>query len=78
MLGDDYRFQETEDRHSALCIEEQLMARVKTFKLLGLWMDDNPKWESNTEHIIKKVAKRLYLLKTLKSYSAPKNDLKTF
>ena len=61
-----------------LCIEEQPMARVKSFKLLGLWMDSDLKWESNTEYIIKKAVKRLYLLKTLKSYGAPKNDLKTF
>ena len=34
--------------------------------------------ESNTEYIIKKATKRLYFLKFVKGYGAPKNDLKTF
>jgi hypothetical protein len=54
------------------------MSRVKTYKLLGLWIDDDLNWESNTEYIIKKATKRLYFLKVLKGYGAPKNDLKTF
>ena len=41
-------------------------------------MNDNLNWETNTEYIIKKATKRLYFLKVLKSYGAPKNDLKTF
>ena len=31
-----------------VCIGQQPIARVKTFKLLGLWMDDNLNWETNT------------------------------
>ena len=62
-----------------VCIGQQPMARVKTFpKLLGLWMNDNLNWETNTEYIIKKATKRLYFFKVLKSYGAPKNYLKTF
>ena len=38
-------------------------------------MNDNLNWETNTEYIIKKATKRLYFLKVLKSYGAPKNDL---
>ncbi len=44
------------------------LERVTCFKLLGLWIDDNLKWNTNTEHIVKKAAKRLYFLKVLKSY----------
>jgi hypothetical protein len=36
------------------------------------------RWKTNTEYIVKKGAKRLYLLKILKSYGAPKNDLLAF
>ena len=61
-----------------VCIGQQPMSRVKTLKLLGLWMNDNLNWETNTEYIINKATKRLYFLKVLKSYGAPKNDLKTF
>ena len=44
----------------SVCIGQQPIARVKTFKLLGLWMNDNLNWETNTEYIIKKATKRLY------------------
>ena len=43
-----------------VCTGQQPMARAKTFKLLGLWMNDNLNWETNTEYIIKKATKRLY------------------
>ena len=58
-----------------ICIGQRPMCRVKTFKLLGLWMHDNLNWETNKEYIIKKATKRLHFLKVLKSYGAPKNDL---
>jgi hypothetical protein len=48
-----------------VCIGQQPMSRVKTYKLLGIWIDDDLKWESNTEYIIKKATKRLYFLKVL-------------
>ena len=32
-----------------VCIGQQPMSRVKTYKLLGLWIDDDLNWESNTE-----------------------------
>ena len=34
--------------------------RVSSFKLLGIRADDNLKWNSNTDYIIKKARKRLY------------------
>ena len=52
-----------------VCIGQQPMSRVKTYKLLGLWIDDDLNWESNTEYIIKKATKRLYFLKVLKRLS---------
>ena len=41
-------------------------------------MDDNMKWNTNTEKIVKKAAKRLFLLKVLKSYGASSGDMKDF
>jgi hypothetical protein len=32
-----------------VCIGRQRMSRVKTYKLLGLWIDDDLNLESNTE-----------------------------
>ena len=57
---------------------EQSLTKVRSYKILGIWFDDDLKWKTNTEHITKKAAKRLYFMKILKSYNAPKEALKTF
>ena len=59
-------------------INSHVFERVKCYKLLGLWIDDNLKWSTNTCYIVKKAVKRLYFLKMLKGYGAPKQDLKAF
>ena len=55
-----------------------VLERVSSFKLLGLWIDDDLKWKTNTEYIVKNAAKRLHFLKILKGYNALREDLKTF
>ena len=55
-----------------------MMEKVSTFKLLGVWIDDNLKWQTDTDRIIKKAVKRLFLLKTLKKYGASETDMKRF
>ena len=62
----------------AIKINDCVLERVSSYKLLGLWIDDDLKWKSNTEYVVKKAAKRLYFLKTLKGYNAPREDLKIF
>ena len=57
---------------------EQSLTKVRSYKLLGIWFDDDLKWKTNTEYITKKAAKRLYFMKILKSYNAPKEALKMF
>ena len=54
------------------------MERVSAFKLLGLWIDDDLKWQTNTDYIIGKAVKRLFLLKFLKKFGADKIDMKRF
>ena len=39
---------------------------------------DDLKWKSNVEYLVKKAAKCLFLLKVLKSYNAPTQDLNFF
>ena len=62
----------------AMKINDCVLERVSSFKILGLWIDDDLKGKSNTEYAVKKAAKRLYFLKTLKGYNAPPADLKIF
>ena len=71
-------FRKTKTVIPPVYIGQQPMCRVKTYKLLGFWMNDDLNWETNTEYIIKKASRRLFFLKVLKSYGASKHDLKTF
>ena len=67
----DYRKNKTD--LPPTCLGEHSMLRVNSNKLLGVWFDDDLKWNMNTERITKKqTAKQLYLLKFLKRYRAPK------
>ena len=59
-------------------IGNQSIPRVKSYKLLGIWFDDDMKWPTNTDYFTKKAAKRLYLLRKLENYGASKEDLKSF
>ena len=56
----------------AIKINDCVLERVSSCKLLGLRIDDDLKWKTNTEYIVKNAAKRLHLLKILKGYNAPK------
>ena len=59
-------------------VGDKSVEEVKTYKLLGIWIDADLKWVTNTAYIIKKARKRLYLLKVLKSYGAIPGDFKAF
>ena len=62
----------------AIKINDCVLERVSSYKPLGLWIDDDLKWKTNTEYIVKKAAKRLHFLKILEGYNAPRENLKTF
>ena len=72
----DFRRQKATIPH--IKVEDTIIERVTSFKLLGLWVDDNLKWNTNTNHIVRKAVKRLQLLKVLRSYGAPEKDLMAF
>ena len=53
----DIRVRKTTIRSIKLYDSE--VERVTSYKLLGTWLDDNLKWDSNTEYIVKKPRTRL-------------------
>ena len=55
----------------AIKINDCVLERVSSCKLLGLWIHCK-------KCIVKNAAKRLHFLKILKGYNAPREDLKTF
>ena len=72
----DFRINKTEI--PSLTVNNITMEKVYTFKLLGVWIEDSRKWQTNTDRIIKKAVKRLFLLKTSKKYGASEADMKRF
>jgi hypothetical protein len=45
-----------------ISFNERIVERVTSYKLLATWIDNDFKWISNTEFIIKKGRKRIYVL----------------
>ena len=52
-------------------------ARVKSFKLLGVYISEDLTWGVHCDYIIKKANRRLYALRTLKKCGVPTSDLIT-
>jgi hypothetical protein len=71
-------FRKTKTEIPELQVEQSPISRVSSYKLLGVWIDNNLKWETNTWAVIKKGRKRLYFLKILKNYGALTKDLLAF
>lgn len=59
-------------------VNRHVFERVKSYKLLGMWTDDDLKWKTNVKYLVKKASKRLFALKILRNYNAPMEDLKSF
>lgn len=55
-----------------------VIERVSSFKLLGITIDDNLKWNSHVNNICSKASQRLFFLKLLRRSGVPKNDLLQF
>ena len=49
----------------SLTINDTTLERVSSFKLLGLWIDNNLKWQTNTDYIIRKASKRFKSFKEI-------------
>ena len=57
-------------------VNGHVFEKVKSYKLLGMWIDDDLKWKTNVEYLVKKASKRLFALKIFSNYNAPMEDLK--
>ena len=59
-------------------IENTAVESVKSAKLVGVTIQEDLKWDENTDTILKKAQKRPYFMKKLKSSGASSRDLKQF
>ena len=49
--------------------------RVSSYKLLGVYISNDLKWNQHVEYIVKRANKRLYALRLLKKSGLPHTDL---
>ena len=61
-----------------LIVDGNTIARVSTFKLLGIHVESNLKWNSHVDYIYAKASSRLYFLKQLKKCSNNIGDMLHF
>ena len=50
---------------------------VRQIKILGIWIQDNLKWDKNITEITKKANRRLYMLRMLKKFGFNHQELIT-
>ncbi len=58
-----------------LRIDELTLELVESFKALGLTINNKLKWQNNTEAIVKKASKRLYVIRVLRRCGLSPSDL---
>ena len=61
-----------------IVIKGEVVERVKTYKYLGIVLDENLSWKENTDHIVKKLHSRMYCLRKLKSFNVQQELLQMF
>ena len=62
--------------NTRLKINNEILETVKETRLLGTVITNDLKWDSNTNDIVKRAYKRMEILRKLKKFQAPHNDLK--
>ena len=60
------------------CIDRLPLELFHLFKVLGLTLNDKLKWQENVKTLVKKAAKRLYILSVLSRISVPLADFSPF
>jgi len=60
---------------NALCVSDYVIERIYSFKLLGVVIEHNLKWNAHVDPICTKASTRLHYLKVLKRSSLSRDDL---
>ena len=56
-------------------LQGQMLEVVEKFKILGLIISSDLSWQANTEYIVQKANKRLWMIRRLKALGANNEDL---
>ena len=71
-------FSRSRPQFSPIKIDNIEIDTVNQAKLVGITIQDDLKWDHNTDNILNKARKRLFFMKKLKSSGASQTDLKQF
>ena len=63
--------------HTDLQIGQSVLAFVSTAKILGVWLQNDLKWDTQVNYMNKNAAKRLFMLCSLKLFVFNKSELVT-
>ena len=63
--------------NSTLFIDEVLLKEMTVVKILGVYIQQNLKWDTHVSEMLKKCNRRIYMLCTLKRFNLPTLDLIT-
>ena len=58
-----------------MSIEKENIQQINETKLLGVWITDDLKWSKNTSEVVKNSYARMSILRKLKAFQVPTNDL---
>ena len=61
-----------------IIINNAALQRVEHFKILGVWLSDNLKWDYHVDKLVSKANQRIYYLKQLKKSGLSLDDLLCF
>ena len=65
----------TKVRPPDLCIDNNVIERVNSFRYLGVVFDETMTFKCHTDHVIKKANARLYMMRRYASFGATKDQL---
>jgi len=55
-----------------------IIEQVNKYKMLGVWIDDQLKWQAHIDYIHRKISQGLFALKLIKSYASKKTLLNVY
>ena len=68
-------FGKTSPLHTDLRIGDELLPFVDKAKVLGVWLQNDLKWDAQIDHMLTRANKRLFMLRTLKKFGFSREEL---
>ena len=70
-------FSKTHPQPLVLEINDTTLQEIRELKMLGVTIQCNLKWDSHVSNIVRRASRKLYIIRVMKRYRAPVEDLLT-